>query len=270
MKSGRNIAELMDLTGRTALITGGAGHIGAVCADALAELGCRIAICDLDTAKCQDTADTIAASRAVETMTVAVDLSDEPSVKALPQEVADIFGRLDILVHAAAFVGDSKLTGWAVPLADQSADTWRSALETNLTSVFVLSQSAAPYLQANGAGSIVSIASIYGLVGPDLGLYDGTNMGNPAAYAAGKGGLLQLTRWLATVLAPDIRVNAVSPGGILRNQPNAFIRRYEEKTPMKRMGTEEDVKGAVAYLASDLSTYVTGHNLIVDGGWTAW
>ena len=95
-------------------------------------------------------------------------------------------------------------------------------------------------------------------------------MGNPAAYGAAKGGLLQLTRWLATILAPKIRVNAVTPGGIQRGQPEEFMRRYVENTPLGRMGTEEDIKGAVAYLAGDLSAYVTGQNLIIDGGWTAW
>ena len=95
-------------------------------------------------------------------------------------------------------------------------------------------------------------------------------MGNPAAYAASKGGLLQLTQWLSTVLAPDIRVNAITPGGVSRGQPEVFQRRYIEKTPLKRMAIEEDFKGAIAYLASDLSAYVTGQNIIVDGGWTAW
>ncbi len=113
-------------------------------------------------------------------------------------------------------------------------------------------------------------ASIYGMVGPDFSLYAGTSMGNPAAYAASKGGLLQLTRYLATALAPRVRVNAITPGGIVRGQPPAFIERYVAKTPLGRMATEEDFKGAIAYLASDLSRYVTGQNLVVDGGWTAW
>jgi NAD(P)-dependent dehydrogenase (short-subunit alcohol dehydrogenase family) len=101
-------------------------------------------------------------------------------------------------------------------------------------------------------------------------LYEGTDIQNPAGYSAAKGGLLQLTRYLATVLAPDIRINAISPGGVWRDQPEAFHQRYVARTPMGRMATEEDLKGAVAYLASDLSAYVTGQNLSVDGGWTAW
>ena len=108
------------------------------------------------------------------------------------------------------------------------------------------------------------------MVGPDLRIYEGTGMGNAAAYAASKGGLLQLTRWLATTLAPRVRVNAITPGGVWRQQPEAFRKRYIDRTPLGRMATEEDFKGAVAYLASDLSRYVTGQNLVVDGGWTAW
>ncbi len=101
-------------------------------------------------------------------------------------------------------------------------------------------------------------------------MYDDTDMGNPAAYAVSKGGLIQLTRWLSTTLAPDIRVNSLSPGGVFRDQPNEFVQRYEAKTPLGRMAVEEDFKGTVTYLASDLSEYVTGQNILVDGGWTVW
>ena len=118
--------------------------------------------------------------------------------------------------------------------------------------------------------NVILFSSIYGMVAPDMSLYEGANMTNPIAYGVSKGGVLQLMKYLATILAPDIRVNAISPGGILRNQPEAFRERYEKKTPLGRMATEEDLKGAIAYLASDLSAYVTGHNLVVDGGWTAW
>jgi NAD(P)-dependent dehydrogenase (short-subunit alcohol dehydrogenase family) len=118
--------------------------------------------------------------------------------------------------------------------------------------------------------SIVNISSIYGLLGPDWRLYAETNMGNPAAYSASKGGLIQFTRWLSTTLAPSVRVNAICPGGIFRNQPGSFIAKYEYKTPMARMAKEEDFKGALGFLASDLSSYVTGQSLNVDGGWSAW
>ena len=178
--------------------------------------------------------------------------------------------RLAILINNAAFVGTSTLEGWAVPFEGQSIETWQRAMEVNLTAPFHLCQMLAPALRRSEAGSIINIGSIYGQYGPNWALYEGTSMSNPAAYGASKGGLLQLTRWLATTLAPDIRVNAVSPGGIFRNQPASFVARYEAATPLGRMARETDMVGAVAYLASDLSCYVTGQNISVDGGWGAW
>ena len=137
-----------------------------------------------------------------------------------------------------------------------------------MTAVFDLSKGFAEILRKNGHGSIINISSIYGINGPDYSLYKGTEMGNPAAYAASKGGLIQLTRWLATTIAPDIRVNSISPGGVYRSQPSEFVERYEAKTSLGRMATEEDFKGVIAYLSSDLSSYVTGQNIVVDGGWS--
>ena len=125
-------------------------------------------------------------------------------------------------------------------------------------------------LEKSQYASVINIGSIYGLYGPDMSIYEGTGLNNPAAYSASKGGLIQLTRWLSTVLAPKVRVNCISPGGILRNQPEKFVKRYVNKTPLKRMGSESDIVGAVIYLASDLSSWVTGQNLIVDGGWGVW
>ena len=265
----KRISELMSLKGRVALITGGAGHIGAAMAEALAELGANIVIVDISLESCSIICKRISKDYNVSTLPLAVDLAQEEQIFLIPQHVTDKFTRLDILVNCAAFVGTSKLPGWITPFEEQSADTWRKALDVNLTAPFVLTQACTPTLKKSGHGSIINIGSIYGLVGPDMRLYEDTDMGNPASYAASKGGLLQLTRWLATVLAPDIRVNAISPGGVSRDQPEIFQRRYIERTPLKRMATEEDFKGAVAYLASDLSSYVTGQNIIVDGGWIA-
>ena len=119
-------------------------------------------------------------------------------------------------------------------------------------------------------GNILNIGSIYGELGPDMRIYSGTDMGNPAAYAASKGAISQLTRWLAAVLAPEVRVNCISPGGILRNQPKRFIEAYEQKVPLKRMATEEDVVGAMLFLTLGSAHYITGHNLVIDGGFSIW
>lgn len=266
----RPISTLMNLAGRTALVTGGAGHLGRAFAEVLGELGASVAVADLDRDAVDRVASQLRRKFDVPAIGLKLDLARERQVRQVPELVARRLGPLDILINNAALGGTSKLPGWAVPLADQQSDTWRKALEVNLTAVFTLCQAAAPALTRTGRGVIVNIASIYGLVGPDPSLYPGTDLGNPAAYAASKGGLLQLTRWLATSLAPSVRVNALVPGGIRRQQPLSFQRRYVRRTPLQRMGTEEDMTGALAYLSSDLSAYVTGHTLVVDGGWTAW
>ncbi len=266
----KTVKQLMDLSGRVALITGGAGHIGSTIAEAFAELGANIAILDQLESQCRETCERLSKQYGVQTLSLPFDLTDEAAVRSVPERVVQKFGSLDILVHCAALVGVSKLEGWAVSFPQQSADTWRKALEINLTSVFVLTQAAVPALKASGHGSVVMIGSLYAVVGPDMGLYEGTTLGNPAAYAASKGGIVQLTRYLATVLAPEIRVNCISPGGVLRGHTDPFLSRYLKRTPLGRMATEEDLKGAAVYFGSDLSAYVTGVNLMVDGGWTAW
>jgi NAD(P)-dependent dehydrogenase (short-subunit alcohol dehydrogenase family) len=264
------VPELMDLKGRAALITGGAGHIGRQVAMAFAELGAAVALMDLEEEACAAAAREVARDTNHQVLTAPCDLADEEALrKATAKAIADL-GRLDILVNCAAFVGTSNLDGWVVPFEEQSAQTWRAALEVNLTAPFVLSQACAVALKASGNGSIINVGSLYGMVGPDMRLYEGTSMGNPAAYAASKGGLLQLTRWLATVLAPEVRVNCITVGGVWRNQPKRFVERFTARTPLGRMAEEKDVLGAFIYLASGMSTYVTGQNLIVDGGFTAW
>lgn len=266
----RSLSAMMSLSGRVAVITGGAGHLGQAMASALAELGCAICLLDRDTEALTEAADRLRANWNTPVAQLLIDLECEDARATVATWVTEKFGRADVLINNAGFVGDSELKGWVVPFEEQKIDTWRRAMEVNLTAAFHLSQILSPLLKINGKGSIINVSSIYGVVGPDLALYRGTAMGNPAAYAASKGGVIQTTRWLSTVLAPAIRVNCISPGGISRNQPKAFQDRYIERTPMRRMGHEEDFKGAVAYFASDLSAWVTGENLMIDGGWTAW
>jgi len=266
----RTLSSLMDLRGRVAVITGGAGHLGRAMADALAELGASICLVDRNAEAMDSAMESLKARWSVDGAGIVLDMEQEAQRETLPAKVAERFGRADILVNNAGFVGDSQLQGWGVPFEEQRIDTWRRAMEVNVTAAFHLCQLLAPQLKAGGRGSIVNVSSIYGVVGPDMGLYEGTAMGNPAAYAVSKGGVLQMTRWLSTVLAPLVRVNCITPGGIARGQPAAFVERYERRTPLGRMGREEDFKGAITYFASDLSAWVTGENLMVDGGWTAW
>ena len=270
MKKTKTLAELMNMNDRVCVITGGAGHIGLEMADALAELGATIILLDKDTDAQNRARSRLMERHTTQIQTLCCNLENDDEIKEVAPWIEKNIGRLDVLINNAAFVGTSNLEGWATPFENQSLETWRRALEVNLTSVFSLTQNCKLLLEASGKGSVINIGSIYGVHAPDLSLYEGTQMQNPAAYGVSKGGLLQLTRWLSTVLAPRIRVNAMSPGGVYRNQPEAFVERYKARTPLGRMGKEEDFKGAVAFLASDLSGWVTGQNIRVDGGWGTW
>lgn len=261
----------MQLEGRKALVTGGAGHIGLAISEALLELGANILLIDVDAGRCSERVEHLASEyRRERIFSQTCDIADEKATRDAMQKAIATLGGLDILVHSAGFVGTTRMPGWAVPLEEQTVNAWDAAMRVNLTSAFVMIQTTKEALSASKHGSIIFVSSIYGLVGPDLDLYEGTSMANPAAYGVSKAGLLQLSRYFATVLAPDIRVNAITPGGVWRDQPEVFHQRYVERTPLRRMATEEDVKGAVAYLASDLSAYVTGQHVVIDGGWTAW
>lgn len=267
----RTISELIRLDGRSAIVTGGAGHIGFAVCETLMELGAEVCILDIDDAesgrKC-----TLLNSRGYNRsiFSIPVDFKDDQDTRNAILRGIETMDGLDILIHSAAFVGTTNYPGWSVPFDQQTLSSWEAAMRVNLTAGFLMVQTAGPFLGKSEGGSVVFIGSIYGVLGPDTGLYEGTSMVTPAAYAASKGGLLQLTRYLATVLAPHIRVNMITAGGVSRGQPEQFQERYIGKTPLGRMACEEDFKGAVAYLSSDLSSYVTGSNLFVDGGWTAW
>ena len=264
------INELSDLSGRRAIITGATGGLGKVFADTLAELGADLILVDLPSSDFQTLSKSLIKDWGVNVESHPCDLEVQSQRTDLIEKLMSSGLGLNILVNNAAFVGTSDLPGWNVPFEDQSIDTWRRAMEVNLIAVFDLSRGLAPLLKSSINGSIVNIASIYGIYGPDWSLYEGTGMNNPAAYGVSKGGLIQLTRWLATTIAPEVRVNAISPGGIFKNQPEEFVKRYEDKTPLGRMANAEDFRGALAYLTSDLSKYVTGQVLQVDGGWGTW
>lgn len=250
---------------QVAVVTGAAGRIGSALSKRLTSLGCSLVLVDANQQGLSDLN-----SELGESIAVACDLERPEDAVGLIGEAVKRLGSCDILVNNAAFVGTSSLEGWATPFEDQSVATFSRALQVNLTAAFALSQALAPALKASGGGRIVNIGSIYGVCAPDFRIYDGTTLGNPAAYACSKAGLIQLTRWLATALAPSVRVNSVSPGGIEAGQSETFVKRYESRTPLGRMARVEDVVGAILFLADPKTEYITGQNLMVDGGWSAW
>lgn len=261
------VSELFSLEGKKIAITGAAGHLGTALSAVAADAGAHLYLVDQNEAGLHAVAASLR-SRVAQPIEVFVsDLEVENSRRALVEALRTKVSRLDGLVHNAAFVGTSQLEGWAVGFKDQTLATWRRALEVNATAPFHLTQLLLPLLESASSPSIVSIGSIHGSVGPDWRLYEGLEMANPAGYAVSKAALIHLTLWLATTLAPTIRCNSVSPGGLVRSQPSEFLSRYEARTPMRRMARESDVVGAVVYLLSDASSYVNGQNIVVDGGY---
>lgn len=264
------LQEQMSLKNCTALVTGSTGAIGSVICKTLAELGANLVIVDRPSSPLDEQSQFLMSNYQIGVESFVCDLENSAHRQELLHWLKSRYQKLNILINNAAFVGTSDLQGWATSFEEQSIDTWRRALEVNLTAAFDLCKGISPLLKIASGANIINIGSIYGELGPDWCLYDDTNMGSPAAYAVSKGGLLQMTRWLATTLAPKVRVNAISPGGVFRNQPDVFVKRYETRVPLGRMAKEEDFKGAIAYLATGLSSYVTGQNLFVDGGWGIW
>ncbi len=261
--------EQFNFTDRHAVITGGGGKVATELAVTLAGLGCHLHLVERPDVAFNESILALADENGPVTIHTC-DLEDGNCRAQLIDRLGQLENPIDILINNAAFVGTSYLEGWATTFENQSIDTWRRAIEVNLTAVFDLCKGLQSKLKESPDAAIINVASIYGMVAPDFSIYEGTEMGNPAAYAASKGGLIQLTRWLATAMAPHVRVNCISPGGIYRNQDSEFVENYVLKTPLRRMATEADITGIIVFLCSTLSGYITGQNIPVDGGWTVW
>lgn len=274
--TGKTIFSLFDLTERVALVTGGAGLLGEQFCRTLAAAGAAVAVVDLNAQGAEKVAEAIRAhgGRAA---AYAVDITDPEAVRSAVEDIVTRWGRLDILVNSAAL--DPKVSAEgrvqaAGAFEDFPLDTWRQALEVNLTGMFLVSQAAVRPMKAQGKGSIINLCSTYGLVGPDQRIYQKPGQPpqyKPVYYTVTKAAVLGFTRYLATYYAgTQIRVNALTPGGVYNEQDEEFVRRYSARTVLGRMARKDEMNGALLFLASDASSYMTGANLVVDGGWTAW
>jgi NAD(P)-dependent dehydrogenase (short-subunit alcohol dehydrogenase family) len=259
-KEVKNVLEMFSLKGRVALVTGGSGLYGRQIAEALAEAGARTLMASRNAEKLQ--AQTAFFRQAgLEVDSLQYDQADEASIRQLLKQAVDVAGKVDVLVNNSVL---RPMEDWGDPAA-----AFTESMKVNATGLFLMTRIFGDYMASIGHGSIINIGSIQGLVGPDFTLYEGLNWGAPPDYFFHKGGLLQLTRYAAAVLGPrGVRVNAISPGGFFNNQDASFVKRYNARTFLGRMADETDLKGGIVYLASDASAYVTGANIMVDGGYT--
>ncbi|MCA8985865.1 MAG: SDR family oxidoreductase [Planctomycetaceae bacterium] len=259
------LPELFDLTGQVAMLTGGQGHLGRALADALAEAGARVVVSSRKLEEAQRVARELSGPEAGRHLAVQLDHLEETSVETGFHQAIAQAGQVDILVNNGhAPLGED----WSTVTGEQ----FQQHLG-NLTGYFLLSRQLRNHVVSRrGKGSIILLGSMYGVVGSYPDAYEGLCAASPAAYHALKGGIVQLTRHLAVYWARDgVRVNCLSPGPFPGAQaPPELIERLKAKSPMGRMGTPRELKGAIVFLASEASSYMTGQNLIVDGGWTAW
>ena len=257
------------LSGRVAVVTGGAGLLGAEFGRAMAEHGATIVLADVKGDRVETVAKDIAAQSGVQALGLMADVTDPQSVQRLVKAAIAAFGCVDILVNSA--VTETAAARFYAPFEEYSLEDWEAVMAVNVRGVFLCCQAFGREMIRRKRGSVINMASIYGLVGPDPSLYAGTPLSLPGAYSASKGAVISLTRHLATYWAAHgIRVNCITPGGIQTDQVDrTFIQNYAARTPLGRMADKADLWGAVLFLASDASSYVTGHNLVVDGGWTA-
>jgi NAD(P)-dependent dehydrogenase (short-subunit alcohol dehydrogenase family) len=258
----KKLADAFSLKGKTAVVTGGAGLIGKPVCLGLAEAGAKVYIADVDKKSGENLAKENGNLKWIH-----IDITDEKSIETCIKQVVKNDKKIDIWVNCAyPRTGD-----WSEKFEKIKYESWKKNVDMHMNGYFLCCQQIAEHMKKNKNGSIINFGSIYGVTGPDFSIYEKTNFTMPAAYSAIKGGIITFTKYLSTYYAKHgIRVNTICPGGIFDNQPKDFVEKYNKKTPLGRMGKPEEIAGPVIFLASDAASYVTGHVLMVDGGWTAW
>ena len=268
--------DFSSLKGKTAVITGGAGILGKHFSDGLARCGAHVVVVDLIKEESEKLADDLTRRYGQKCIAVLCDASDPISVGSMADEVAGQFGDIHVL-HNNAASKSSDLKAFFSPFEEYTLNQWREVTKVNIDGMFLVAQAIGKKMvEQKKGGSIIQTASIYGLLGPDSRIYEGSSymgqeINTPAVYSASKAAVIGLTKYLATYWADkNIRVNCLTPGGVESGQNDVFKDKYSNRVPLGRMGRPDEMVGALLYLASDASSYVTGQNIIVDGGWSAW
>ncbi|WP_207493415.1 SDR family oxidoreductase [Aridibaculum aurantiacum] len=265
-----NQLNLFDLTGKVAIVTGGAGLLASEHALALHAHGASVILADFNEEKCNEAA----ANLEKEGVTVAAKYCDVTKRESWEKLLADVVaehGKVDILINNAGFTNQSKSANFDASFENFPLEDWNAIMNVNLTGAFLGCQVVGKHMVENGKGSIINIASLYGVVSPNHRIYPGTGISQPVAYSVSKHGVVALTKYLATLWAEKgVRVNALTPGGIFNEHKGLFLERFQQLNPIGRMSDKTELRGGIVYLASDASSHVVGHNLIIDGGWTAW
>jgi len=264
-----NINKLFDLSGKVIILTGAAGNLGSQYAEGLSQAGANVVLADLDYSKCEQIAKRLKEEYDVDPKPIKLDLTKQSSISSLVSKTIKKYSKIDVLINNAAYQGNDVIR--KTPFEDLALIDWNEAVAVNLTGIFLTCQEVGKIMKKQKQGNIINIGSTYGLVAPDQRIYGNSGQNAASFYAATKSAVINLTRYLASYWAnTGIRVNTLTPGGVRRNQTTSFIKNYSQKTMLGRMAENDEYVGAIIFLASDASSYMTGSNLIVDGGWTAW
>ena len=264
-----NSKNFFDLRGKVIVLTGASGLLGREYAEGFCMSGSNVVLCDINYTKCKELKEVLEKKYDSNILAIKVDITDEVAVKNMVRRVIKEFSKIDVLVNNAVYLEGRKER--LIPFEDFPINLLNKIIAVNINGMILCCQHVGKIMKKKKSGVIINVSSIYGLVAADQRIYGKSGLNSTVAYAITKSAVLNLTRYLASYWGKTgIRINSLSLGGVESGQDSRFIKKYSHKTMLGRMAKTEEYVGSMLYLASDASTYMTGSNLIVDGGWTAW